>query len=640
MKIPRGDSVVTNRQTSSGQVESGATSHAVNLASTTMGLVTKWNEEKDKSQVQEAINTAARRTNDWKTQNMSRTGKDAEGLTKEFLKFNKGLEDEVGSSLSRNGKSSFSQWNLQNAESDRIGVMMHQKNQSDFVKQAAFNDGLSVAQETIRADAKSWPKAFSHLNDTLDLGKQSGIIKEEEFDKKKVDLNNSLRGELGKSYYAQDKHDFMKNINGFGFGKPEIEAYKSKYDNDLAAEAREKKTLFKEDANLIYSKRDDMKVQAIQNGDTSHFVDASKRLRSMGFEAQAAQLDEDAGTYNKVISFNEQHKNKPLMEIIQSSKNLSVGTELDGSSMEFKANQAIQLETRKQAKIFDADPAEYVSKVAQGDNMEDIISSRMSLQKDQGLYPTKGYKALTSQEQSSFKGAWEAGDTKQRTDMVLKSFDYGKHTPKVLDEIGVNSALSLAPMIGFDAVNGVNKRDVEMLVSGVSSKAEILEDAQKSDYTASAKESEIYKTLVKVQQKFPTNPDLPQRMKDIETAMVGISARKVNSEGGREFFDGKIESVSSNDKEIYFPKSLDSDEVETALDNKKDGIIAKFKTGDRMKDAQIKWALRDATWVNTSSGFVLMDSRSGASVEGSEVDMLDLEPMKKDLASKKLNRAN
>ena len=636
MKIPRGSGVVSNRVTSTGQVETAQTQQAVSGFSSAMGLAQKWKEESDRSQIQEAINTATKKTNDWKIQNLSRTGKDAQGLTEEFLSFNKDLESELGQNLSNNARQSFTEWNLRSSENERMGVMIHQKKQDDFVKEASFNDGINIARETIRTDAKSWPKAFDHMMSTLELGRQSGVIKEEEFEKKKTDITNGIRTELGKSYYTQDKHEFIKEIDNFGFGESEKAYYKDKYKNDLAAEAREKKSLFTEEAKLLYGKRDDMKAQAIANSDTTHFFEGAKKLREMGFKDWAGQLEEDGKLYKSVVKFNETNRNKPLRELVQAANELGVGKELDGSSIEYKSSQAIQLEIKKQAKVFSSDPAQYVNKWAQGGSMEEIVESRLSLQQGQGLYPEKGFQALTKEEKTNFKGAWESGDTSQKTELILESFRYGKHTPRILDEVGVNSALTLAPMIGFNDATGINKRDIEMLVTGVSAKPELLDDAAKSEYQAAAKGSEFYQTLLEVQKKFPTNPDLPQRIKDIEAAMTGIGSRMVDPEGGAKFFDGKIETVQSDDKLIYFPNSIDSDEVESSLDKRKEEIILKYKTGDRLKDNQAKWALRDAVWVNTASGFVLADSRSGAYLEGSQIDMLELEPLKKDLARKKM----
>ena len=640
MRIPRGPGVVSNRQTTTGQVESGQTQQAVGLFSTALGFVQKYNEEKDRSQIQEAINTATKKTNDWKIKNLARTGKEAEGLTEEFLKFNQETENELNQGLSRNARSAFSEWNLRNSENDKMGVMMHQKKQDDFVKQSAFNDGINIAQETIRTDAKSWPRAYDHLQNTLDLGLQSGVIKQEEFEKTKTEITNKLRTDLGKNYYTQDKHSFMKEIDSFGFGEPEIAFYKNKYQNDLAAEERERKTLFSEEAKLLYGKRDDMKAQALANSDTSHYFESADKLEKMGYKEWAVNLREEGGLYQSVVSFNEQNKNRPLGEIAQEAQNLGVGKELDGASAEYKSMLAIQNETKKQIKLFNSDPAEYVSRKAQGGNLEEISSSRLSLQEDQKLFPKNGFQILTQNEKNTFKATWESGDNAQKTELVMESFRYGKHTPKILDEVGVNSALSLAPIVGFHEGTGLNKKDIEILVAGVSSKAEILEDVKASEYKAAAKESDFYQNLLELQKKFPTNPDLAKKLKDVESAMVGIGAKMVDSSAGAKFFDERIETLNSGDKTIYFPKSLDDDDVESVLDAKKDELTSKFQTGDRLRDNSARWAMRDAVWINTASGFVLADPNSGAFIEGSQVDLIDLEPSKKDLAKKKLTEAD
>lgn len=639
MKLPRASGVVQNRQTSTGQVDLAETQVATQGFSMATSFISKHNEERDKSKTQEAINTAMRKTNDWKAENMKRTGKAAEGLTEDFLKFNQSLEDELGSQLSNNSRSMFSDWNIRNAENDRAGLVAYQEKQNQFVKAAAFDDGLTVSQEIIRSNAKDWARGFDHLENTLDLGLQSGVIKPEEFEVKKTEMANRLRGEVGKNYYTQDKHEFMKEIDKFGFGEPEIAAYKQKYKNDLAAEEREKKSLFAEEARIIYAKKDDMKAQAVANSDTSHYFENAEKLRGMGYKAWASELEEEGKLYKGVVTFNAENKNKPLKELVDAAGSLGVGQELDGSSMEFKKKTAIQTEVAKQAKMFDTDPAEFVKGWAQGETMEEIADSRMELQKNQGLFPSKGFQITTALEKKTFKGAWDAGDTKQKTELVMEAFSYGKHAPQVLDEVKVNSALALAPMIGFDAATGLDEQTVEMLVAGVSTKPEMLDESKLGDYSSAAKNSEFYKTLVEVQKKFPTNPDLPQRLKDIEAAMTGIGARMVDPQAGAKFFDGKIESVQADDKLVYFPNSLDADEVEASLDKRKDDLLGKFKTGDRIKDTQIKWALRDAVWVNTAKGFVLADSRSGAYIGGTEMDMIELEPLKKDLAKKKLKES-
>lgn len=632
MKIPRGSGVVSNRVTSTGSVETSQTHGALSTFSNAMGIVQQWNNQRDHAQTQEAINTAIKKTNDWKVQNMARTGKDAQGITQDYLKFNQDLESDLSQNLSNNAKEAFNGWNMRNAESDRMEAMVHEKKQDDYVKESAFNDGLNIAQETIRTDARSWQKAAEHLNTTLELGKESGVIKEEEFDAKKTEITNKFRNELGKSYYTQDKHEFMKNIDQFGFGKPEVEFYKDKYQKDLAAEQREKKVLFAEEARTIYGQRDDMKAQALANEDTSHYFENAKKLKDMGYHEWSKNLEEDGNLYKNVIAFYGDNKNKSLKEISESAQALSVPTKLDGSSSEFKANIAIQKEVKQQLKVYNSDPAQYVQKWAAGSTMEEIASSRLSLQEKQGIYPQKGFQILTSDEKKNFKGAWESGDNKQRTELVLNSSRYGKHTAKVLEEVGVNSSLALAPLLN-------DEKDIEMLVSGVSTKPEVLDDTKKSSYSTAAKNSDFYQTLLKVQAAFPTNTDLPQKIKDVESAMIGIGARKVDPEAGAKFFDEHLSTLESKDKLVYFPKTVDEDEVATALDKKKFEIISRFKNGDGIKDMSSRWAVRDAMWVNTTNGFVLMDSRSGSYIPGSEMDMLELDTLRKDLVKAKASES-
>lgn len=639
MRIPRGPSVVSNRQTSTGDVSSIQTSNAVANFSGVADVVDSYLEKEASAKTLEKTVERERKINEWKQKNFERTGAKAEGLTEEFDSFVKQLDSDIVSSTGKRTKEKYQPYATRANEQERAGVMAFQHQQALGVRKNAFEDSRSFADETIRQDAKSWQKAKEIRERGYELALASGVLSQEEFERTKTEDDNRFRQELGKNYYTQDKHDFMKNIGQMGFGKPEIAAYKQRYENDLAAEERERKSLFSEEAKLLMSRKDDMKAQALANADTSHFFDSAQKLEKMGYKEWATELREEGNLYKNVVDFNLQNKSKPLKEIVSAAQSLKVGDKLEGSSVEMRSRDAIQGEVKKQLKTFDMDPAQYVAGWAQGETMEEIADSRISLQQSQGLFPSKGFQVTTNQERTQFKNAWEAGNSKQKTDLVLESFKYGKHTPQVLDEAGVNSALTLAPILAFDVTTGVNKRDVELLVSGVSSKPEILEDETKAAYTEAAKSSEFYNTLLEAQKRFPTNPDLPRRISDIQNAMTGIGARMVDPGAGAKFFDDRMNSVTSSDKVVYFPKSIDSDELEESLDKKKEEVLKKFQTGDKKNDMSAKWAIRDATWVNTSNGFVLADPRSGAYLTGSEVDMLDLDPLRKDLAKRKIKES-
>ena len=225
----------------------------------------------------------------------------------------------------------------------------------------------------------------------------------------------------------------------------------------------------------------------------------------------------------------------------------------------------------------------------------------LSIQKSQGVMPKKGYQILTVEEKNLSKNIWEDGSVEDRTNLVMKSLEYGKHAPKVLEEMGINTAVSLSPLLIKDG----NEKDIKLLVAGVSHKPGVLDDATKSDYRLAAKETELYQHLTKVQSRFPANGDLPQRLSQMEKAIMGVSAVKVNPEAGKEFFDERIATMDEGDKLIYFPKGMDEDELSSYLDQKKMEVQNTLFKGDNSR--KVKMAMRNAIWVNSDNGFMLAD---------------------------------
>lgn len=626
MIIPRSDGVVTNRETSAG-LSSQATSFAVTAANGAMNLANQWNQQRDQAKLQEALNNAIKKKTEWKAANLTREGKAAEGLTEDYLKFSQETENELAKDLTGPVRDQFMNWSLRDTESDKLSVMMHQKKQEDFVKQSTFNEGVNLANETIRLDAKNWQKGFEHLTNSLELAKTSGVIPEEKFEQVKTEYSNKFRSELGKAYYTQDKHEFIKNIDQFGFGKPEIAAYKEKYQDDLRAEEREKKSLYAEEMRALRSDKENMIAQAVANGDTSFLVKAAEKADSMGYKLEAKDFLEEAKTYDKVIGFNSKNRNAPLSDLKQQADSLSVPTSLDGANAELKANIAIKKEVDKKLKAFDTDPAKFVQAWAIGNSKEEIADSMLSIQKSQGVMPKKGYQILTVEEKNLSKNIWEDGSVDDRTNLVMKSLEYGKHAPKVLEEMGINTAVSLSPLLLKDG----NEKDIRLLVAGVSHKPEVLDDATKSDYRLAAKETELYQHLTKVQSRFPANGDLPQRLSQMEKAIMGVSAVKVNPEAGKEFFDERIATMDEGDKLIYFPKSMDEDELSSYLDQKKMEVQNTLFKGDNSR--KVKMAMRNAIWVNSDNGFMLADETTGKAIPGSEVNFLETDPGRKDFIS-------
>nr|BDT27301.1 hypothetical protein BHI3_07670 [Bacteriovorax sp. HI3] len=612
MRIPRRGGV--SQVGSGAQVQSSMTGLATDTFGAAMDLVGRYKEQQDSSDIQDAQNKKVKELNDWKAANYSRQGESALGMTKEYMEKTKEIDERVSSNLSPKAKRLYGGWSQAQDNQDRLNVMLHEQKQDMAVKESRFNTGLTVAEDMIRQDARTYREAALHVENTLQNGLRSGIIKPEEYDAKKTEIENRFRSELGKSYYTQDKHEFMKNINGFGFGKPEISKWQEKYKDDLRAEERERKTLYAEEARMIMDQRKDFSAQAIDKGDTSHYFSGAQKLRSMGYKDWARDLESEGKLYDRTIKFNDQYKGAPLSEKLKAAQDLTVSDQVEGSGLDFEARKTIQKETYKQVQIFNKDPAGFVSNRAQGNTPEEIASSRISLQRNQGIIPEKGFNVLTFQEKTGYKQAFEAGDERQKAELVQELTKYGKHAPKVIQELEVNKALAFAPMLQ-------DKKALELLVSAASSRPTNLDpNVKEADYKAAAQDSKIYQVMAKVQRDFPTDSGLGEQIKDMQTAMVNIGLKKMDVGAGAKFFDDNFEVEEDSDKTIYFPKSFDSDDVIKTLDEKKQQISDSISLDNKEMATRAKWAVRDYTWVNSPNGFVLADKKSGRVVPGSYVE--------------------
>lgn len=620
MRIPAGDGIIRNRQTTLGQVQTDRTTAAVQNFGMAMDFVDKYKQQKDSADFQEAVTQAEKRKLEWKSSNFQRKGREAEGLTEDYLKFSEEIMPDLTEKMSGQARKKFADWHNRETEQDKFRVIGYQKEQDDFVKKNALTEGLTLTSELIRQDPKgNWAKAYQDAETHLSLGLESGAIRPEEFEKVKTEQINSLRGELGKNYYAQDKHDFVRNIDKFGFGKPEKAAYMDRYQRDLRADEREKKVMFQEEKNLIMGQVPDMEVQAKANSDTSFFKEKAEKLKAMGYPEHANSLIEKAATYDQVIGFNEETKSMPLIEKYRAASELKVGPDLDQSSIQYKSMMTIQREVDNDLKQYRADPAEYVSKQVQGSTPAQIASSRISLQKTQGVMPDKGYQVLPLKEQKQNKAVWDTATVEGKVTLVKDMFKYGEHTGKAMVESGLNRSLQLVQHFPAD------DKGIELLVAGVSEKPVTLDGSNAADYSSANKNSAFHQMNTEIQAMFPVNESFPQTTQDIDKAMTGISARMVDPKAGGKFFDERLTILNEGDKKVHAPKKFDEDDLSDVLDYRKRQITGTL--GDNYK---ARSSMRETVWINSPTGFVLMSTKTGLPIDGSDFNLKELDTLQGD----------
>lgn len=634
MKIPQGNGIISNRQTA-GNMSSSATQFATSALSGGMQLADVWMDQRAEAKAQEVRNGQQREYNQLIEKYKSRQGKEALGSTAEFEKEASEINKRYSSGLGRRTESKLGDFGTRLSENYRMQIMGHERAQEKSYHAATFEDTFNTASELVRKDAKSWRLAFDHVNQGIDTGLKVGLWNEEEHEAKRTEFTNKFRGEAAKSYYAQDKHSFMKEIGQFGFGKAEIASWKDRYQKDLAAEQRELKSLYAEEARGLFSKRDDLKASARLQGTTEHFTAVADKLESYGYKDWAREIRDDQKKYDQLIGFDLEHKGKNLGEKVAAARSLALPEEVEGSADRLAVIKTIQAEVEKDVKNFQDDPYSYIAPRIHGETEEERTASALELQKAQGIPLKEGPLALPKERRDAYASAWESTtDIKERKKLVEDiNANYGKYSSQVFGELKLNSSLALTPYL--------EGRDQEILIAAISSKPEISEDLNKLNvYKTASQKAEIYQALAEARKEFPTILGLEKNLKDIQTAAVGIGAIQMDPDAGAEFFDSKFQFERDSDKIIYAPTSVDIDEVVEMLDQKKADFQNSVSSGDPVADDTARMAIRDWTWINTETGYILADKKSGRAIPGTAVHYEETsEAFKRQRESKKMRIA-
>jgi hypothetical protein len=634
MIIPRGTRVVSNQRTA-GNISTQATQQAVSNFGAVTDIVDTFLDQRAEANALDVKNKLAEKRNEIINKAKGKQGADAQGITPELYSELESYEKEITSSYGRRTLNKVTPYASGLKNDTKMALVNYESEQEKASRQATFNKGMTIAFDTVRTDAKEWEKAKVHLDESFNAAANSGVFMPEEIEAKKIELEQKFRGEVGQNYYTQDRHDFVKNIDRFGFGKPEKQAWLDKYSRDNMAEERERKSLYSDEKARILGMRDDMKAQSIANSNTSFYFENADKLEKMGYKNEALELREEGGLYSKVIEFNQINKNRPLSEIFEESQKLSVSPDLEGSDKTFKANLLIQKEINTQMKLFKTDPASFVAQKAIGQTSEEIADSRMRLQKEQGISGVSP-RILTNEEKTGLKNLWDTGDVGARANIISRANEYGKHSGKVLSELGVNSTLQLAPLLG-------NERDVKMLVAGVQNKTfKDFGDEGKNEYVARAKNSEFYQMAASIQKDFPMTSIANEKLQEIEKVMLGISSNNIDPAAGPEFFDKNFNILNQDDMKVFMPKTLDPDEVEDLLAERKEKFLNERLQGSSSltEKLRIKSNIKNSVWVNTSSGVALVDKNTGAAFGETEFNLFDEDPNYKNMANKRKQSTN
>lgn len=390
----------------------------------------------------------------------------------------------------------------------------------------------------------------------------------------------------------------------------------------LERKEREKKQKNRLERDLIMEKMGGMQTVAEEHGDTTALKESASKLMDLGFDKEARRLMKMAKLYDKSYPTLEKVKTVPIKEAITMVQEMAVGKDPETAEQESAVRKVATQALQKKINQYRKDPVEVIRTQAIGATPEERVSSRLKLQEEQGITLENGYRALSNAEALELKGRFEQGSTEDKVQLVQEiEQSYGKHKGMVLKEMGVPQGALLAQYFPE------GKSQELVLSAATSSDPEILNNDKRSDYSSQALNSDFVTLLNDVQEMMPQDANFNRAAESIKNTMVNAAIMTGDPSKARTLFDENFSVVNDSNIKAFIPKDFDEDDVENHLEKKRNQLVQEMTKGqDPFKQREISQLIKQAVWVNSGDGFVLLDTISGKAFDSytglSEVEEL------------------
>lgn len=606
----------------------------LNAGKAISGIVEQYKSQRDHDDLIKAKNTLNEQVNMFKAEQFAKEGEEARGSSEKYQELYNKYKEEISSNLSDRARDSFSTYANQRFSNEKSEFYRFEHMQNKKLAKQNFSSALSSIQEKVRINPSAFLEAQKELEETHVLGVGSGALSKAELQESLTKSKRSLRDYAMNESYSKDMHVAIRNIDQMGFGDGEKQRWLKRYQTDVKTEERKKLYNNKLARENLMENIKGMEAIAQEHGDVAQLLDAAKQLEGLGYDQDSAKIIKKAEIYESSYEMFQDIKTLPLKEASDYIGKLNVSMDPREADRELKVRDLAVKFQAQRVKQFNDDPAGFVSQFQVGRTGEEIISSRLKAQSEQGISPRNGFKALTKSEAKEYKVQFENAATSDQVKIVADlQNNYGKHTNKVLREIGLSPTASLV-------THFPEGKSRELFLSATSSKKIQVTNGDKyNDYVASAKNSDVMDIVNEVRSMMGQNPALAKQAHEMERTIANISALQGDIEAGPNMFDENFNISDDVDKKIFYPKSLDESDVEYSLNKQKQVFKTEIIQNyfDSMKEndliinegytrEELNHIVDQAVWVNSNDGFVLVDEISGKAIS----DEYSLEQLERD----------
>lgn len=624
MRIPRQQRQTMGiRSRTSINTDSSAGSAAL---SAVVGMVEKYQKEEAQDKYMKAKNMRLEKINDWHQKNIDRKGEDAFGITKEYQQYADKITGEIAKETGLDGDTlkAFNDFSKSKYESERFGLINREHSNKIEVRKNNYITGRKNIYEQARLNPASYAGNMRDLQEHITHGVKQGTISESEAEAVLLEEQNKMRNYTSQEWYKKDRHEFMKNAPLMGLGEGELAEWEKKYNRDNQAEKRRIKNENSELAAQLLANVSGMEAIASDKGDTSLLDQTADKLESIGYSQKAQSIRKKSKHYADSYETLKDYDGMTLYEQKQKISKYNIGDNPENADSKLKIRNTVQSIIKKREQAFNADPVGYVQNRVVGTDEVSRTRSAIQLQlremtgRDVAYSEIEGtpfdnkIKIYADKERSFIKQSWKAASSDlERLEILNKVEAKGEFAPKAYKELGFSSVTSLYKHLGDD-------EDRKMFAASLDKKIKAPPGYEVRDEKDAIASNEFIDTINQVAF-LSGRPELSEYSQGLQNMYKNIARTTGSTDNADKYFKENFSTINEDNIKAIVPKRYERDDLEDVLEQQKLKVFESMKSDNEIDNISIERMIEDQTvWVNTPSGFGLMNKTTGKLIDVEE----------------------
>lgn len=511
-------------------------------------------------------------------------------------------------------------------------------------RKAVTVNNIEALVESNRRDAYLAPDQIFRLADSsskaIDEAVASGVLEEtaaRELKSRQSALvhGSALEGIIDRDPYAarQALQDFAGHLTA-----QQLNTYHDRIESKIKGlQAEQERQLNKAEAeanrraSVLWRRSDDALASLAETGKEG--IDIESGLRSIGTPEAVEKADDYAARKQiaiKTYGVMNKYQDLPFADQMQHiDQDFAITPGEQGAKEKIHAAQMAVRVVRDREARFLADPSSYAAGIMQkiqGETPEQYADRLLDTQRDLAKGMSRFEPRLFSKDEiKSMSERYNGMDASGKMEMIRGLQEFGKHSGKVLNDIGAGSAAQLALQV--DSSSSQNSVHARTLIEAASLKeSEIPGDpktkaAAKKEVVELLQNHDVWRGMTERLKYQPQNTALLKHVNAMQQALENMAMIHGDAKKALEFFDSTYNSLADDDIGfLVYPKqsTITPKQFEVQLQKLRSAVPGFLEwqrkyLGDDLHNEKTRDAAEHGIWVNASdgNGYVLLNPNSG-----------------------------